>query len=119
MAGVLTVSRQGNARYLYPKETLHETEPAQVIGQPPIHVKPKAPSTDTLYNYEFSRTTPGQEDPLPHLKDTPNLRPISLVSWTTRPMIITTTPNLGTNCHARLTAKKIAASKQLSTICTR
>uniref|UniRef100_A0A915K8J4 Uncharacterized protein n=1 Tax=Romanomermis culicivorax TaxID=13658 RepID=A0A915K8J4_ROMCU len=44
-----------------PNETLGETEPAQVFSRPPIHVKPKAPSTDTLYNNEFSRTARGEE----------------------------------------------------------
>uniref|UniRef100_A0A915IKP6 Uncharacterized protein n=1 Tax=Romanomermis culicivorax TaxID=13658 RepID=A0A915IKP6_ROMCU len=39
-----------------PNETLPETEPAQVFGGPLIHIKPKAPSTDTLYNNEFSCT---------------------------------------------------------------
>uniref|UniRef100_A0A915IC62 Uncharacterized protein n=1 Tax=Romanomermis culicivorax TaxID=13658 RepID=A0A915IC62_ROMCU len=45
-----------------PNETLHETEPVQVFGRPPIQVKPKAPSTDTLYNNEFSRTARGEEE---------------------------------------------------------
>uniref|UniRef100_A0A915K6K9 Uncharacterized protein n=1 Tax=Romanomermis culicivorax TaxID=13658 RepID=A0A915K6K9_ROMCU len=40
-----------------PNKTLRDTEPAQVFGRLPIQVKPKAPSTDTLYNNEFSRTT--------------------------------------------------------------
>uniref|UniRef100_A0A915HHC6 Phosphate transporter n=1 Tax=Romanomermis culicivorax TaxID=13658 RepID=A0A915HHC6_ROMCU len=44
-----------------PNKTLRETELAQVFGQPPVHVKPKAPSTDTLYNDEFSRTA-GQKE---------------------------------------------------------
>uniref|UniRef100_A0A915KFA0 Uncharacterized protein n=1 Tax=Romanomermis culicivorax TaxID=13658 RepID=A0A915KFA0_ROMCU len=45
-----------------PNKTLHETKPAQVFGQPPIQVKPKAPSTDTLYNNKFSHTAPGEEE---------------------------------------------------------
>uniref|UniRef100_A0A915JM70 Uncharacterized protein n=1 Tax=Romanomermis culicivorax TaxID=13658 RepID=A0A915JM70_ROMCU len=45
-----------------PNKTLRETEPAQVFGQLPIHVKPKALSTNTLYNNEFSRTTHGEEE---------------------------------------------------------
>uniref|UniRef100_A0A915IAD0 Uncharacterized protein n=1 Tax=Romanomermis culicivorax TaxID=13658 RepID=A0A915IAD0_ROMCU len=45
-----------------PNETLGETEPAQVFGRPPIHVKPKAPSTNTLYNNKFSCTTHGEEE---------------------------------------------------------
>uniref|UniRef100_A0A915JXL5 Uncharacterized protein n=1 Tax=Romanomermis culicivorax TaxID=13658 RepID=A0A915JXL5_ROMCU len=40
-----------------PNETLHETEPALAFGRPPVHVKPKAPSTDTLYTNKFSRNT--------------------------------------------------------------
>uniref|UniRef100_A0A915I8L1 Uncharacterized protein n=1 Tax=Romanomermis culicivorax TaxID=13658 RepID=A0A915I8L1_ROMCU len=45
-----------------PNQTLRETELAQVFGPRPIHVKPKVPSTDTLYNNEFSRTTHSQEE---------------------------------------------------------
>uniref|UniRef100_A0A915IXP3 Uncharacterized protein n=1 Tax=Romanomermis culicivorax TaxID=13658 RepID=A0A915IXP3_ROMCU len=45
-----------------PNETLCKTERAQVFGRPPIHVKPKAPSTDTLYNNEFSCTMCGEEE---------------------------------------------------------
>uniref|UniRef100_A0A915JX44 Uncharacterized protein n=1 Tax=Romanomermis culicivorax TaxID=13658 RepID=A0A915JX44_ROMCU len=48
-----------------PNKTLSETEPAQVFGRPPIHVKPKAPSTDTLHNNKFSPTAYGEEE-LPH-----------------------------------------------------
>uniref|UniRef100_A0A915J6H4 Uncharacterized protein n=1 Tax=Romanomermis culicivorax TaxID=13658 RepID=A0A915J6H4_ROMCU len=40
-----------------PNEALCETEPALAFGRPPAHTKPKAPSTDTLYNNKFSRTT--------------------------------------------------------------
>uniref|UniRef100_A0A915KHW1 Uncharacterized protein n=1 Tax=Romanomermis culicivorax TaxID=13658 RepID=A0A915KHW1_ROMCU len=45
-----------------PNETLRDTELAQVFGRLPIQVKPKAPSTDTLYNNEFSHTAHGEED---------------------------------------------------------
>uniref|UniRef100_A0A915JNH8 Uncharacterized protein n=1 Tax=Romanomermis culicivorax TaxID=13658 RepID=A0A915JNH8_ROMCU len=45
-----------------PNETLRETEPAHVFGQLPNQVKPKAPSTDTLYNNKFSRTARGDEE---------------------------------------------------------
>uniref|UniRef100_A0A915J279 Uncharacterized protein n=1 Tax=Romanomermis culicivorax TaxID=13658 RepID=A0A915J279_ROMCU len=48
-----------------PNKTLHETELAQVFGQPPIQVKPKVPSTDTLYNNEFSPTARVEEE-IPH-----------------------------------------------------
>uniref|UniRef100_A0A915L655 Uncharacterized protein n=1 Tax=Romanomermis culicivorax TaxID=13658 RepID=A0A915L655_ROMCU len=44
-----------------PMETLRETELAQVFGRPPVHVKPKALSTDTLYNNEFSHTRRGEK----------------------------------------------------------
>uniref|UniRef100_A0A915L5G8 Peptidase A2 domain-containing protein n=1 Tax=Romanomermis culicivorax TaxID=13658 RepID=A0A915L5G8_ROMCU len=43
-------------------KTLRETEPALAFGPPPVHVKPKASSTDTLYNNEFSRNTCGEEE---------------------------------------------------------
>uniref|UniRef100_A0A915HVT1 Uncharacterized protein n=1 Tax=Romanomermis culicivorax TaxID=13658 RepID=A0A915HVT1_ROMCU len=42
-----------------------ETEPAQVFGRSSIQVEPKAPSTDTLYNNQFSHTTCGEQE-LPH-----------------------------------------------------
>uniref|UniRef100_A0A915K2N2 Uncharacterized protein n=1 Tax=Romanomermis culicivorax TaxID=13658 RepID=A0A915K2N2_ROMCU len=45
-----------------PNETLREIEPAQVFGRPPIQVKPKAPSMDTLYNNKFSRTACGEKE---------------------------------------------------------
>uniref|UniRef100_A0A915JJN2 Uncharacterized protein n=1 Tax=Romanomermis culicivorax TaxID=13658 RepID=A0A915JJN2_ROMCU len=45
-----------------PNETLHETELALAFGRPPAHVKPKAPSTDTLYNNEFPRNAHGEEE---------------------------------------------------------
>uniref|UniRef100_A0A915KDG3 Uncharacterized protein n=1 Tax=Romanomermis culicivorax TaxID=13658 RepID=A0A915KDG3_ROMCU len=45
-----------------PKETLRETEPALAFGRPPVHVKRKALSTDTLYNNEFSRNAQGEEE---------------------------------------------------------
>uniref|UniRef100_A0A915JLL3 Uncharacterized protein n=1 Tax=Romanomermis culicivorax TaxID=13658 RepID=A0A915JLL3_ROMCU len=45
-----------------PNKTLHETEPALAFGQPPAHIKPKAPSTDTLYNNEFSRNVCGEDE---------------------------------------------------------
>uniref|UniRef100_A0A915J5Y0 Gag protein n=1 Tax=Romanomermis culicivorax TaxID=13658 RepID=A0A915J5Y0_ROMCU len=43
-------------------KTLRETEPALAFGPPPVHVKPKASSTDTLYNNEFSPNTCGEEE---------------------------------------------------------
>uniref|UniRef100_A0A915HVV9 Uncharacterized protein n=1 Tax=Romanomermis culicivorax TaxID=13658 RepID=A0A915HVV9_ROMCU len=43
-------------------ETLYETEPALAFGWPPAHVKPEAPSTDTLYNNEFSHNVCGEEE---------------------------------------------------------
>uniref|UniRef100_A0A915K437 Uncharacterized protein n=1 Tax=Romanomermis culicivorax TaxID=13658 RepID=A0A915K437_ROMCU len=46
-------------------ESLRETEQAQVFSHPPVHVKPKAPSTDTLYNNEFSRIAHGEEEASP------------------------------------------------------
>uniref|UniRef100_A0A915HG67 Uncharacterized protein n=1 Tax=Romanomermis culicivorax TaxID=13658 RepID=A0A915HG67_ROMCU len=45
-----------------PNETLPETEPALAFGRPPAHVKPKVPSTDTLYNNEISRNAGGEEE---------------------------------------------------------
>uniref|UniRef100_A0A915KCD2 Uncharacterized protein n=1 Tax=Romanomermis culicivorax TaxID=13658 RepID=A0A915KCD2_ROMCU len=45
-----------------PNETPCETEPAQAFCRPPIHDKPKAPSTDTLYNNKFSCTTRREEE---------------------------------------------------------
>uniref|UniRef100_A0A915K7U5 Uncharacterized protein n=1 Tax=Romanomermis culicivorax TaxID=13658 RepID=A0A915K7U5_ROMCU len=58
-----------------PNETLRETELAQVFSQPPVHVKPKAPSTDTLYNNKFSCTARGEDEasraaPQRHLQPT-------------------------------------------------
>uniref|UniRef100_A0A915KFZ6 Uncharacterized protein n=1 Tax=Romanomermis culicivorax TaxID=13658 RepID=A0A915KFZ6_ROMCU len=44
-----------------PNETLRETEPPLVFGCPSAHIKPKAPSTDTLYNNKFSRTARGKD----------------------------------------------------------
>uniref|UniRef100_A0A915HHF1 Uncharacterized protein n=1 Tax=Romanomermis culicivorax TaxID=13658 RepID=A0A915HHF1_ROMCU len=60
-----------------PNETLSETEPAQVFGRLPIHVKPKAPSTDTLYNNKFSHTTRGEEE---ISRSAPQRRPQSAVN---------------------------------------
>uniref|UniRef100_A0A915IDL5 Uncharacterized protein n=1 Tax=Romanomermis culicivorax TaxID=13658 RepID=A0A915IDL5_ROMCU len=37
-------------------KTLSETELALAFGRLPVHIKPKAPSTVTLCNHEFSRT---------------------------------------------------------------
>uniref|UniRef100_A0A915K999 Uncharacterized protein n=1 Tax=Romanomermis culicivorax TaxID=13658 RepID=A0A915K999_ROMCU len=45
-----------------PKETLRETEPAQVFGRPPIQIKPKASYADTIYNNEFSHTARCEEE---------------------------------------------------------
>uniref|UniRef100_A0A915KC53 Uncharacterized protein n=1 Tax=Romanomermis culicivorax TaxID=13658 RepID=A0A915KC53_ROMCU len=45
-----------------PNKTLHETEPALAFGPPPAHVKPKAPSTDTSYNNEYSRNARREEE---------------------------------------------------------
>uniref|UniRef100_A0A915IQI2 Uncharacterized protein n=1 Tax=Romanomermis culicivorax TaxID=13658 RepID=A0A915IQI2_ROMCU len=45
-----------------PKETLHETEPALAFGRLPVHIKPEAPSMDTLYNHKFSCTVRGKEE---------------------------------------------------------
>uniref|UniRef100_A0A915I0Q6 Microtubule-associated protein Jupiter n=1 Tax=Romanomermis culicivorax TaxID=13658 RepID=A0A915I0Q6_ROMCU len=45
-----------------PNETLHETEPALAFRRPPAHVKPKAPSTDTLYNKKFSCNARGEDE---------------------------------------------------------
>uniref|UniRef100_A0A915K3I5 Uncharacterized protein n=1 Tax=Romanomermis culicivorax TaxID=13658 RepID=A0A915K3I5_ROMCU len=44
-----------------PNNTLRETEPALVFGRPPVHIKPKALSTDTLNNREFPRTARGED----------------------------------------------------------
>uniref|UniRef100_A0A915IDM3 Uncharacterized protein n=1 Tax=Romanomermis culicivorax TaxID=13658 RepID=A0A915IDM3_ROMCU len=43
-------------------KTPDETELAQAFGRPPIHGKPKALSTDTLCNNEFSCTTHREEE---------------------------------------------------------
>uniref|UniRef100_A0A915HU07 Uncharacterized protein n=1 Tax=Romanomermis culicivorax TaxID=13658 RepID=A0A915HU07_ROMCU len=103
-----------------PNETLGETELAQVFGGPPIQVKPEAPSTDRLYNNEFSGTARAKKKhPVLHLKEASSQGQIPLVSRITRLTIITTTRILSTKCRAHLTAKKIVALKQLSTICTR
>uniref|UniRef100_A0A915JZ97 Uncharacterized protein n=1 Tax=Romanomermis culicivorax TaxID=13658 RepID=A0A915JZ97_ROMCU len=48
-----------------PNKSLCETELVQVLGRLPIQVKPRAPSTDTLYNDKFSRTARGKEE-APH-----------------------------------------------------
>uniref|UniRef100_A0A915LAK4 Uncharacterized protein n=1 Tax=Romanomermis culicivorax TaxID=13658 RepID=A0A915LAK4_ROMCU len=45
-----------------PNETLHDTEPALTFGRPPAHVKSKAPSTDTLYNNNFSHNAGGEDE---------------------------------------------------------
>uniref|UniRef100_A0A915L715 Uncharacterized protein n=1 Tax=Romanomermis culicivorax TaxID=13658 RepID=A0A915L715_ROMCU len=45
-----------------PNETLPETEPALVFSSPPVHIKPKAPSTSTLNNNEFSHTTRSEDE---------------------------------------------------------
>uniref|UniRef100_A0A915J3U4 Uncharacterized protein n=1 Tax=Romanomermis culicivorax TaxID=13658 RepID=A0A915J3U4_ROMCU len=55
---------------------------------------------------------------VPHLKNASRSRQTPLASQTTRPMSIMITRNHGMKCPAHLTAKKITASKQLSTICT-
>uniref|UniRef100_A0A915KLJ1 Uncharacterized protein n=1 Tax=Romanomermis culicivorax TaxID=13658 RepID=A0A915KLJ1_ROMCU len=56
--------------------------------------------------------------PNPRLKEANRPQPVISASQITRQTIIMTTRNLGTKCGVHLTAKKIAASKQLSTICT-
>uniref|UniRef100_A0A915JBE3 Uncharacterized protein n=1 Tax=Romanomermis culicivorax TaxID=13658 RepID=A0A915JBE3_ROMCU len=43
-------------------ETLCETELALAFSRQPVHVKREAPSTHTLYNNEFSRNAPGEEE---------------------------------------------------------
>uniref|UniRef100_A0A915JEV5 Uncharacterized protein n=1 Tax=Romanomermis culicivorax TaxID=13658 RepID=A0A915JEV5_ROMCU len=45
-----------------PNETLYEIERALAYGWSPARVKPKAPSTDTLYNNEFCHTAPGEDN---------------------------------------------------------
>uniref|UniRef100_A0A915K2A4 Uncharacterized protein n=1 Tax=Romanomermis culicivorax TaxID=13658 RepID=A0A915K2A4_ROMCU len=42
--------------------TFRETEPALAYARPLSCVKPKAPSTDTLYNNEFSSTPPSEDN---------------------------------------------------------
>uniref|UniRef100_A0A915KQ07 Uncharacterized protein n=1 Tax=Romanomermis culicivorax TaxID=13658 RepID=A0A915KQ07_ROMCU len=39
-----------------PNETLHKTERPLVYARPPVDIKPKAPSMDTLHNNKFSHT---------------------------------------------------------------
>uniref|UniRef100_A0A915JRB7 Uncharacterized protein n=1 Tax=Romanomermis culicivorax TaxID=13658 RepID=A0A915JRB7_ROMCU len=103
-----------------PNETLHETEPALVFGCPPAHIKPKAPSTDTLYNHQFSCTARGKDEfshATPQRRQLPGANPFGF--WATHPKIIMIIRNLSMTCRACLTAKKIAESKKLSTICIR
>uniref|UniRef100_A0A915KXK0 Uncharacterized protein n=1 Tax=Romanomermis culicivorax TaxID=13658 RepID=A0A915KXK0_ROMCU len=67
-----------------PNKTPRGTETAQAFGQLPIHVKPKAPSTDTLYNNEFSRTTHGEEEgsrSAPHRRLQPAANPFGFLDY--------------------------------------
>uniref|UniRef100_A0A915IMG4 Uncharacterized protein n=1 Tax=Romanomermis culicivorax TaxID=13658 RepID=A0A915IMG4_ROMCU len=54
-----------------PNETLRETEQDLAFGRPPAHIKPEAPSTDTLYNHKFSRSLPGRASATPTLAVNP------------------------------------------------
>uniref|UniRef100_A0A915JMY0 Uncharacterized protein n=1 Tax=Romanomermis culicivorax TaxID=13658 RepID=A0A915JMY0_ROMCU len=45
-----------------PNKTLRETEQALAFGWPPAHVNSKVPSTDTLYNNEFSHNARGEDE---------------------------------------------------------
>uniref|UniRef100_A0A915IG51 Uncharacterized protein n=1 Tax=Romanomermis culicivorax TaxID=13658 RepID=A0A915IG51_ROMCU len=59
-----------------------------------------------------------RKHPVPLLKDARSPWPTHLVFGTIGPTTIMITRNLGTNCGASLTAKKIVESKPLSIICT-
>uniref|UniRef100_A0A915K177 Uncharacterized protein n=1 Tax=Romanomermis culicivorax TaxID=13658 RepID=A0A915K177_ROMCU len=60
-----------------PNETLRESGPAVALGRPPAHIKPKALSTDTLYNHEFSHTTCSEDEASCAL---PQRRPLPVVN---------------------------------------
>uniref|UniRef100_A0A915IRW9 Uncharacterized protein n=1 Tax=Romanomermis culicivorax TaxID=13658 RepID=A0A915IRW9_ROMCU len=60
-----------------PNKTLGETEPAWAFGRPPVHVKPRAPSTDTLYNNKFSPNVRSEEE---ISRYTPQRRPPPIVN---------------------------------------
>uniref|UniRef100_A0A915IER2 Uncharacterized protein n=1 Tax=Romanomermis culicivorax TaxID=13658 RepID=A0A915IER2_ROMCU len=67
-----------------PNETLGETEPTLVFGRPLACVKPKAPSKDTLYNNEFSCTTPGEDEipyTVPQRRPPPTVNPFGFLDY--------------------------------------
>uniref|UniRef100_A0A915L8C5 Uncharacterized protein n=1 Tax=Romanomermis culicivorax TaxID=13658 RepID=A0A915L8C5_ROMCU len=112
-----------------PNETLRETELAQVFGRPPIQVKPKAPSTDTLYNNEFSHTARVEEE-LPHSApqrcQPPTANHFGFSDYLPddyydhpQPRYkMLRTSHREEDSRIKTIVDKIAASKQLLTICT-
>uniref|UniRef100_A0A915IRA2 Uncharacterized protein n=1 Tax=Romanomermis culicivorax TaxID=13658 RepID=A0A915IRA2_ROMCU len=49
--------------YIYiTNDTFQETEPTLAYSRPPVRIKLKAQSMDTLYNNKFSHTTLGKDD---------------------------------------------------------
>uniref|UniRef100_A0A915HMS1 Uncharacterized protein n=1 Tax=Romanomermis culicivorax TaxID=13658 RepID=A0A915HMS1_ROMCU len=72
-------------RHIYTlNQTLRETEPALAFSQPPAHIKAKAPSMDTLYNNEFSRTTCGEDEiasTIPQRRLPPGVNPFGFLDY--------------------------------------
>uniref|UniRef100_A0A915IG33 Uncharacterized protein n=1 Tax=Romanomermis culicivorax TaxID=13658 RepID=A0A915IG33_ROMCU len=65
-------------------ETLPETELALAFSRPPTHIKPKAPSMDTLYNHEFSRTGRGEDEvsrTVPQPRPPPTVNPFGFSDY--------------------------------------
>uniref|UniRef100_A0A915I5S8 Uncharacterized protein n=1 Tax=Romanomermis culicivorax TaxID=13658 RepID=A0A915I5S8_ROMCU len=67
-----------------PNETLRETDRALAFGRPPAHVKPNAPSMDTLYNHKFSRTKHCDEEvsrAVPQRRPPPAINPFGFSDY--------------------------------------
>uniref|UniRef100_A0A915KMQ8 Uncharacterized protein n=1 Tax=Romanomermis culicivorax TaxID=13658 RepID=A0A915KMQ8_ROMCU len=67
-----------------PSTAAHVNNDQTVFSRPPIHVKPKAPSTDTLYDNEFSCTTRGEEEAphsAPHRRLQPTANPFGFSDY--------------------------------------
>uniref|UniRef100_A0A915J0V4 Uncharacterized protein n=1 Tax=Romanomermis culicivorax TaxID=13658 RepID=A0A915J0V4_ROMCU len=102
-----------------PNKTLYETEPALAFSRPPAHIKPKVPSTDTLYNNKFSRKTRGEDKTFrtpPQGRPRPAVNPFGFSDYLPDDYYGHLQPGCDLPCMSH--REEDVESKLLSTICT-
>uniref|UniRef100_A0A915HWF9 Uncharacterized protein n=1 Tax=Romanomermis culicivorax TaxID=13658 RepID=A0A915HWF9_ROMCU len=103
-----------------PNETLRETEPALAFGRLRVPVKPKAPSTDTLYNNKLSRNARGEEETCPSApqrRPQPAANPFDFSDYSPNDYYDHPQPRYDLLCMSH--REEDSRIKLLSTICTR